>query len=174
MSNAKNGAVQIVFDANLWLNIALAVHPFHAQASQLLGDCLASGVEIIAPALWETEADSSLRMMRVRKEINRKAEIAAQQLLNVAPVRVEYEPRLRLEAQRIADQLKHPRVYDATYAALAHLHGCELWTADQRLFNAAQAVRSSVRSGTRQSVATPLAFVRFVGSYAGEYAPQTI
>lgn len=170
MSNAKNGAVQIVFDANLWLNIALAVHPFHAQASQLLGDCLASGVEIIAPALWEVEADSSLRMMRVRKEINRRAELAAQQLLNAAPVRVEWEPRLRLEAQRIADQLKHPRVYDATYVALAHLHGCELWTADERLFNAAQAVHTSFASG-RKSVAAPLVLVRFIGSYAGEYAP---
>jgi len=174
MNRASVVASVVVFDANVWLNVALSIHPYHAQASQLLSDCLASGVEIIAPALWENEADSSLRVMRARKEINRRAEVAAQQLLNVAPVRVEYEPRLRLEAQRIADQLKHPRVYDATYAALAHLHGCELWTADQRLFNAAQAVRGSVHSGTRQSVATPLVFVRFVGSYAGEYAPPTI
>lgn len=170
MNSASVGASVVVFDANVWLNVALSTHPYHAQASQLLSDCLASTVEIIAPALWENEADSSLRVMRVRKDINRRAEVAAQQLLNVAPVRVEYEPRLRLEAQRIANQLKHPRVYDATYAALAHLHSCELWTADQRLFNAAQAVRSSERA----SVAMPLSFVRFVGSYAGEYAPQTI
>lgn len=165
MSNAN----VVVFDANIWLNVALATHPYHAQATQLLSDCLASGVEIIAPALWEHEADSSLRVMRVRKEINRRAELAAQQLLNAAPVRVEYHAQMRLEAQRIADQLKHPRVYDATYAALAQLRGCELWTADERLYNAAQAVRSD----TRPSVATPLTFVRFVGSYAGEYAPQT-
>lgn len=169
-ASAKNGASEVVFDANLWLNIALTVHPYHAQATQLLSDCLASDVEIIAPALWEIEADSSLRMMRVRKEINRRAELAAQSLLNAAPVRVEYEPRLRLEAQRIADQLKQPRVYDANYVALAHLHTCELWTGDLRLFNAAQAVRS----GTRPSHAAPLAFVRFIGSYAGEYAPKTI
>ncbi len=84
-----SGASEVVFDANLWLNIALSVHPFHAQATQLLSDCLASGVEIIAPSLWEIEADSSLRMMRARKEINRRAELAAQGLLNAAPVRVE-------------------------------------------------------------------------------------
>jgi predicted nucleic acid-binding protein len=166
MSKAQNSASEVVFDANLWLNIALAAHPYHAQATQLLTDCLASGVDIIAPALWEIEADSSLRMMRVRKEVNARAELAAQQLLNAAPVRVEYHAQMRLEAQRIADQLKQPRVYDATYTALAHWRGCELWTADQRLFNAAQAVRS----GTRSNVATPLTFVRFVGSYAGEYA----
>jgi predicted nucleic acid-binding protein len=43
-----------------------------------------------------------------------------------------------------------PRVYDSTYAALAEIRGCELWTGDERFYNVAQGA---------------LAFVRFIGSY---------
>lgn len=157
-----NEPTHVVFDANLWLNIALVTHPYHASARHLLEDCLASNVEILAPALWEPEADSALRLLQKHKMITRRAEAAAQKVLNAAPVRVAYELHLRREAQRFADLLKHPRTYDATYVALAHAKNCELWTADLRLFNASQNIK------------TPLSFVRFVAQYAGEYVSGNV
>ncbi len=36
----------------------------------------------------------------------------------------------------IAQALNLPTIYDALYLALARDHGCEFWTADERLYNA--------------------------------------
>lgn len=38
----------------------------------------------------------------------------------------------------IADELKRAAAYDTQYAALAEREGCELWTADERFWNAAK------------------------------------
>jgi len=39
-------------------------------------------------------------------------------------------------AWQLAKQFDRPGAYDAAYLALAQLRGCELWTADERLYNA--------------------------------------
>ena len=38
----------------------------------------------------------------------------------------------------LAHEFNRPRAYDTAYLALAQLLGCELWTADERLYNAVQ------------------------------------
>lgn len=149
---------EIVTDADLWLNVVLRSHPSHGTAWRLVADCLASGVSMTAPALWEAEADSALRGMVAGGLLTSDAAFAAQQLLDAAPVTSVYLPSARVLARCIADAAKRHAVYDATYAAVAVARGCELWTADKRFFNAMQ---NEARS------AYP---VRLVDFYAGEYA----
>jgi len=52
-------------------------------------------------------------------------------LLDTAPVEIATHPRMRQGAREIARQFRQRKVYDATYAALAELRGCEFWTADR-------------------------------------------
>jgi predicted nucleic acid-binding protein len=55
-------------------------------------------------------------------------------------------------AWKLVKEFNRPRAYDVTYLALAQLEGVELWTADERLYNA---------------VKGKLAWVRWVGEYSG-------
>lgn len=150
--------LEIVTDANLWLNVVLSTHPYHAAARQLAADCLSSGVGLIAPSWWEAEADSALRRMVAGKALTPTAAHNTQLALDAAPVQAVYEPSARAIARQVADTIGQSRVYDATYVALAVARRCPLWTADERLFNALQ---------NEGRGAYP---VRFVGSYAGQYA----
>ena len=153
-------AREIVTDANLWLNAALPSHPFHVPARQLVRDCAASGVVMVAPAWWQAEADSGLRGMVRGGVLTPEAANQAQRILDAAPVRVVYEAQWRLLARQIADATKRFEVYDATYCAVAVARGCNFWTADKRFFNAVQNEGRGAYS------------VRLVDTYAGEYAPR--
>jgi predicted nucleic acid-binding protein len=139
------------------------MHPYHAEARRLITDCVAAGISILAPPLWESETDSGLRRAPIANLITAKAAKAAMTWIDAAPVHVIYMPRTRALARTIADTIKQPRVYDATYLALAQLRGCEVWTADERLFNATRGAKS---------VALPV--VRFVAAYVGEYSAATV
>jgi predicted nucleic acid-binding protein len=46
---------------------------------------------------------------------------------------------------QIADELGRPSTYDSLYVALAEREDCELWTADERYWNAARAQFPRVR-----------------------------
>lgn len=153
---------EIVTDADLWLNVALQGHPSHAPARRLVADCIASGVQLIAPSWWQAEADSALRGMVAGGLLSASAAQVAQVILDAAPVTVVVEPVARSLARQIADAARRHAVYDATYAAVAVVRGCDFWTADRRFFNA---IQNEARG------AYP---VRLVDAYAGEYAPTTI
>jgi predicted nucleic acid-binding protein len=57
---------------------------------------------------------------------------------------------MRQRGREIARQFRQRKVYDATYAALAELRGCDFWTADQQFFN---------------DVAPVLTFVKYLPNY---------
>ena len=48
----------------------------------------------------------------------------------------DFELALSTRALELALRSKRPASYDAHYLALAEYLGCELWTADERLWNA--------------------------------------
>jgi predicted nucleic acid-binding protein len=66
-------------------------------------------------------------------------------------VHSEDDAALQRRAFDIAGRFNSPRAYDARYLATADLLGCELWTADRRLYNA---------------VRKDLSWVRYVGAAA--------
>lgn len=161
---------EIVPDANLMLNAVISRHPYHRQAKELLSDCAASGVALIAPSWWEVEADSNLRRMEAANYLTSQAMAIAQAQLDNAPITIVYEPAARVLARQIADSL-HPaanRVHDATYGALALLRDCPFWTADERFYNA---VQQSIQAARNRRKVLAMPDVRLLKSYAGEYAP---
>ena len=61
--------------------------------------------------------------------------------LDSLPVRsVPTDPDLRRSALSWAERLGQFAAYDSFYVALAERLGCEVWTADRRLANAAAAI----------------------------------
>lgn len=58
-------------------------------------------------------------------------------------------------ATDIAQRTNRPATYDAHYIALAQREGCELWTADERLYNGVHAVYPFVRWIGNWGSATP-------------------
>jgi predicted nucleic acid-binding protein len=115
-----------------------------------LTDCANNQISLVAPPTFEGEADGAVRYLAHVGKITSAAEQAAFALLDALPLSTVHDPHVRQRARDIARQFNLPKVYDATYAALAALRGCEFWTADQRFFNA---------------VSGSLTFVKFIGNY---------
>lgn len=53
-------------------------------------------------------------------------------------IEIREEPGLQSRAMTLAHQLGRPTTYDCQYLALAEHAQCQLWTADQRFYNAAR------------------------------------
>lgn len=148
----------VVLDASAAIAFTLPDEPLYAQAQALIADLDAQGARLIAPPLFEAETDSVLRLrVAVKGTLTAAGEVLAQGVLDALPVQIIYDPATRGRARQLAAQLGRPRVYDATYAALADLHGIadrhgtRLWTADERFFNAV--------------TSAGLVLVKFIGSY---------
>jgi predicted nucleic acid-binding protein len=52
---------------------------------------------------------------------------------------------MRQRSREIAKQFNQRKVYDATYAALAELRNCDLWTADKAFYEAVKDALSFVK-----------------------------
>jgi predicted nucleic acid-binding protein len=139
---------EIVIDASLALHAIMAGHEYNAQARRFLSDNAA--VRLIAPPLFESEADSNLRRMISALKIPTPAAEALVTLLDALPLKIIHDGATRQRAREIGDRAKLDKVYDCTYAALADLRGVELWTADKRFYH---------------SVSGALPFVKFIGNY---------
>lgn len=157
----------IVTDSNLWLHAAIPAHPYHLNALNFVRHCAASTVRFIVPVLWESEVDSGVRKMFSAHNISEVVAIAALRWIDSASVESVHYSTLRFSARKIADIIQAPRVYDATYAALAYRMGCDLWTADQRFFNA---INNAQIAAAKRHSSVQLPEVRFIAEYAGEYA----
>ncbi len=86
----------------------------------------------------------------IRKQVFDGKMIAAEAqkayaILDAAPVEIVDMPGVRQRAREIGEQFNQRFVYDATYAALAELRGCEFWTADKLFYDAVKAVLSFVK-----------------------------
>ncbi|MBI4319528.1 MAG: type II toxin-antitoxin system VapC family toxin [Chloroflexi bacterium] len=147
--NRETLAKVVVVDASL---AAMWVLPEqYADTALLLADDWGwAGVEIIAPNLMLAEVDSALFKRVRRREMSiEQAQDALDVVLGFG-VRFEDEPGLHHRALAIAHRLDRPTPYDALYLALAELRGCEVWTGDERLYNAAR---------------SQLPWVRWIGEY---------
>jgi predicted nucleic acid-binding protein len=138
-------------DASGAAAFALPTEKAHAGARQLVADLAAQNARLIAPPLFESEADSIIRRMVYMSTLTPQAGQAVQKVMDALRVEIIHDPATRGRARIIAEQLNQVRVYDSTYAALADLRGCTLWTADERFYNAARST---------------LSFVQFIGNYS--------
>ncbi len=95
-------------------------------------------VKVYAPGLVLYEFVSVIRK-RVRRELMtiEEAEFSIDQLLAL-PLSLVNSVDLHKTAYRVAVELDIASVYDAHYVALAMAMDCELWTADEKLYNMAR------------------------------------
>ncbi|MBM3745234.1 MAG: type II toxin-antitoxin system VapC family toxin [Acidobacteria bacterium] len=138
-------------DASLIVKLALESERDSHTARRLVRDSIAAGVRLIAPPIFPYEVDSVIRRCVHTGRLDPGDAPGAFAILDRAPVEIVSPVELRLLARQIADQFNQPTVYDALYAALAQLRGCEFWTADRAFFEA---------------TASRLGFVRYLPHYS--------
>ncbi|MCH8294453.1 type II toxin-antitoxin system VapC family toxin [Candidatus Poribacteria bacterium] len=126
---------EVCVDASLVIKWVISEEGHHV-AKQLFTEWSDADVKMIAPSFFQVEVDSILRKkVFVRKEISVEEAEKAFELLMQLPIEIVDLPSQRQHAWQLAKDLSQATVYDTTYIALAELHRCEFWTADERLYN---------------------------------------
>ena len=123
------------------------------KADTLLAEWIKKGMLIIAPDLLAYEITNAL-YRKVRKgeiTLDRAKEALAE--ISLAEIEFDFSPDFALSTRAIelANHFNLPATYDSRYLALAERKGCELWTADLRMWN---------------SVKGKLDWVRWMGDYS--------
>jgi len=139
-------------DANVAIKWFIKGEAFRRKALKLLRESVAAGITLIAPPLFESETDGIVQTRLVEGRTTPEAAERTFALLDSAPVLIATHPRTRQRAREIARQCSQRKVYDATYAALAELRGCEFWTADKAFYDAVKGM---------------LPFVKYLPDYPG-------
>lgn len=132
-------------DASIAVKWAVKREPFRAKAHAFLNDAGARGIRLIAPLNFTSEVDSAIRKRVFDGRMTAAEAQKAYAILDAAPVEIADMPGVRQRAREIAERFNLRTVYDATYAALAELRGCEFWTADKIFYDAVKAGLSYVR-----------------------------
>src|SRR5207249_14599 len=132
-------------DASVIVKLVLKGESHRRLARRLVRDLLASGVRLIAPAFCPYEVDTVIRRAVHRGLMSHAEAVNMYGALDSTNIHVVDHPQLRQRTREIAEQFNQPTVYDASYAALAELHGCELWTADKRFYDAVRSVLTFVK-----------------------------
>ena len=125
----------VVVDACLALKWVLPENDTD-KAETLLDAWVDEGIEIIAPDLFAYEVTNIL-YRRTRAKEGRLAYNDAysglERLFSVG-ISLRFSEEVSKDAMKLADKYQLTTTYDAHYLALAAREGCELWTADARLW----------------------------------------
>lgn len=127
---------ELCIDASVAVKLVLKGEPYRSKARQLLRDCLVNNVRLIVPPLFVSEVDTVIRKRVYDGRLSLADARKAFAGLDKIVVHLIAPPDLRQRAREIAEQFNQRTVYDATYAALADLRGCEFWTADKAFYDA--------------------------------------
>jgi predicted nucleic acid-binding protein len=139
-----------VIDASVAVKWVMRGESHRRQARRLLRESHTKGITLIAPPLFEGETSSVIQEEVFFGHVSAVEADKALRALDRADVQIIHDPRVKERARQIARRFKQRRVYDATYAALAELRGCEFWTADKAFYDA---------------VKTALPFVKYLPDY---------
>lgn len=128
-----------IIDANVSLKMVLP-DPFQGACQALIHRLVEHGFELVAPALWAYETTSTIcRAVHLGQISSLQGE---QALSATSSLGIRLLPPDADQDRRSFEwtlRLRRGSAYDSYYLALAELLGCDLWTADQRLVNAARA-----------------------------------
>jgi len=140
-------AQQVVSDASLALKW-IVDEEYTAEAWKLLISWRTQRKEILTPSLFFYEVTNALTKRLRRGELTLDQTIARIQLFAVDGPTLWSDFAIHTRAVELVHRFGFSSAYDSHYLALAESHDCELWTADQRLWN---------------TVKRELAWVRWVG-----------
>lgn len=131
-----NSPAVAVVDASLALRRLIA-GAFQPEARSLWRRWDGEATLRISPAIFSLEVASALlRQVRVAHLPPPEAHASIAGLLRSVTI-VPDDATLAERAFDIAHSVGASKVYDSMYAALAEREGCELWTGDERYWNAA-------------------------------------
>ena len=136
---------EVCVDASFALKLVLD-EPEQAAVRAKFVQWAQQDLTVVAPGLWAFETHSVLHRKVARKELSPERALEAWRFLRRRGIRTVSPRGLFDRAWVIAERLSRPVTYDAVYAAVADLRGCELWTADKRLINAAAGTYTWIRS----------------------------
>jgi len=126
---------ELCIDASVAVKLVLKGETHRVTARRLLKDCIVNNMTLIAPPFFASETDTAIRKRVYEGKLSLADAKQAFTGLDKVPVQLRTHPNMRQRAREIAGQFNLRTVYDATYAALAELHGCEFWTADTVFYN---------------------------------------
>lgn len=129
-------------DASVIIKLAIKGEEHWKLARRLVEDCLTHGTTLIASPIFPFEIDTAVQKRVFEGRLNAEDASRVYRALDRIDVHVVDHPQLRQRSREIAARFNQRAVYDSSYAALAELHGCEFWTADQKFFDA---VKSSLK-----------------------------
>jgi len=122
----------ICVDASLVLAFLLHDEEFTEQARELFAVWREGQEDLIAPSLLPFEVLSGLRLAVYTSRISRDEGDAQYVTFRQMPIELRRPEGLSGQAWDIGKRLNPPRLYDASYLALADLEDCDAWTADRR------------------------------------------
>ncbi|MBI2844136.1 MAG: type II toxin-antitoxin system VapC family toxin [Armatimonadetes bacterium] len=126
---------EICIDASVLVKW-IAPEELRDQALALARSCEELGYRYVAPEFVFAEATNGV-LKHVRKGTMPVMEgLQAMSLIYNTPVEKFTCRDLYIDAWRIALTYDRPAIYDCYYLALAEDRGCDLWTADNKFYNA--------------------------------------
>lgn len=146
---------KVCVDASLAIKLLIR-EPYSDQALALWRSWIENGIECIAPAFFPFEVASVIRGKYVRKQLTIDEAEKAFAIFTELAFTLMTPETLLYDTWIMAEELGLPTLYDTGYLALAKLHSCEFWTADERLINSLQG---------------KFPWVKWVGDYVAEGTP---
>lgn len=134
----------VVVDASLAAMWAVPER-YSEQALTLADRWARTGTHLLAPCLLLAEVTNVLYKRVLRGEMDLGTAQAALVVILGFTIEIREEPGLQARAMALAYRLRQPTTYDCQYLALAEHHRCELWTGDQRFYNAVKDVMPWVK-----------------------------
>lgn len=135
----------IVVDASVafkWL----IYEEYSDEARSLLLQWRTEQIDILAPSWFMFEIVNILYKYIRRGELTLAEGIRLIGVTRRLDIRIlEYDQDLHVRALEITNQFRLSAAYDAHYLALAERLNCELWTAEERLWNSVRASLGWVR-----------------------------
>jgi predicted nucleic acid-binding protein len=114
-------------------------HPLELSAQVVIDQLAEADATLIAPTLWVYEVTNGIHKLAHFKQIsNAQADRALTLASRFHIMLIEPDFLLARHAMAWSRRLQRASTYDSFYLALAHDRGCDLWTADSRLANAAK------------------------------------
>jgi predicted nucleic acid-binding protein len=143
----------ICVDASLVLAFLLRDEEFSAHAAGLFAAWRTDREELIAPALLPFEVLSGLRLAVFRSRISKDEGDAQFVTFQAMPIELRRPSGLSDQTWDIGKRMNPPRLYDASYLALANIQDCDVWTADRRFVRLMAARSPRLRwAGDREMV----------------------
>lgn len=106
------------------------------QAKQLIRQLQADKTTFHAPVLLRYEVVAVARKAVYQGRVTPEEGLRARDRLLSYPLELYFDDELLKRAYELATAYNRPTAYDAQYLALSQHLSCQLWTADERLFNA--------------------------------------